>query len=253
MSVSLSGNTGESTPDRHAGMIASPMGKTPPCPVGPWGATRPALHRSGLRSPARPRVVEGASKVSQKAAAAKPHPGPPIAKLDAPEDGGLEVPEDGGLEVPEDGAPPVEVPEVSLPVVDMPLREGEAPAAAFAPLHPQARAKVARRGHQAPAPMARTYILEPGGGRARVPSVRWLSPVDANQERRSTSPASRPDVRRAHLHRRARGSTGVDPCHDWTCAPWPCSLRGSSFRACGRVRSRSRSRAPLHVTRDERS
>src|SRR5580658_1468531 len=172
MSVSLSGNTGESTPDRHAGMIASPMGKTPPCPVGPWGATRPALHKSALRSPARPCVVEGASKESQKAAAAKPHPGPPMGKLDAPEDGGLEVPEDGGLEVPEDGAAPVEVPGVSLPVADIPLREGEAPAAPFAPPHPQARTRVARKGHQAPAPMDRTYILEPGGWRAPGPQVR---------------------------------------------------------------------------------
>src|SRR5262245_23962336 len=75
MTVSPSGYTSVGTPALHLGIVALVIPIARPFAVGPCGCMRPALHLKTSRSPARPRIVAGASNVSQNAASANPHPG----------------------------------------------------------------------------------------------------------------------------------------------------------------------------------
>src|SRR5450432_907310 len=114
-SVSPSRLTWAARPARHAGSciipasvardgesVAGPIPNTCPGAVGPWGARRLPLHQRASSSPARPRVEEGALKVSQNAADGNPHPGPPGTGTPAsPDEGDPE----SVMAPPSDGVP----------------------------------------------------------------------------------------------------------------------------------------------------
>src|SRR5262245_33384157 len=78
MIASASGSTVDGSPLRHAGTVAGPIATASPSPLGPpMLQKREALHAPGPSSPARVFAPAGASKVSQKAACGRPHPGGP--------------------------------------------------------------------------------------------------------------------------------------------------------------------------------
>src|SRR5260221_12170233 len=84
-----------------------------PLPVASCGDPRDTLHFVGSRSPSRPRLAETLSKVSQNAAEARPHPGPP----------GIADPAPPITIVPAFpfGAPPTDEPPVDTPPAEVPV------------------------------------------------------------------------------------------------------------------------------------
>src|ERR1700733_8982310 len=97
-----------------------------PLPVGSCTSRRPAAHLVASSSPARPWFAAGAgaSKVSQKAAEARPHPGPP----DGPWGASTDPASLPGGTVPSGALPSATLPSGTLPSATLPSVLFEEPA-----------------------------------------------------------------------------------------------------------------------------